>query len=292
VNNKTTNESVKRIYSRVFDDVYSRVKQYEMGILYQAIKIILEKEESHVKQEIYDRLNIKSDADITEDHNILKSLVDVIDDEYPHIKELSPNRFREFNREAKNKVDSIREKMSFRRNEREEIKMEGIKWIIIGACALVGVYFCIRYLDETKQQKQAQRQRSSQLVREDVPPPPPCPAALCLVVPAQIASTLKTNTNINVSNVAHLIDNASYFLCTIPEDANRHKQHLILTDEYISTDSQREVYVRISINDGRDLIGKNISYSLKKNLSPNAQFMVEQLACLRNLAGLEEFNRI
>jgi hypothetical protein len=86
-----------------------------------------------------------------------------------------------------------------------------------------------------------------------------------------------------------------YFLCTTPEDATATQQRLELTEEDITTVSeQREIYVTINIADGEEMIGKKVPYILKRNLPPNGQGMVTQLACLKYLSvsGLENFNRI
>ncbi len=101
------------------------------------------------------------------------------------------------------------------------------------------------------------------------------------------------NNLIHASDIEKLIDNASYFLCTSLEDANQ--QILDLTNEDIKTVSeQREIYVRINIADGQEIIGKKVPYILKRNLPADGQGVVNQLACLKYLSvsGLEKFNRV
>jgi len=123
----------------------------------------------------------------------------------------------------------------------------------------------------------------------------PVPVALCLVVPASVVENVRENSSIDVSGIEKLIDNSLYFLCTTPEDANATWELLDRTKEDITTVSeQREIYVRINIADGEDMIGKKVPYILKRNLPSNGQGTVEQLACLEYLsvAGLEKFNRI
>ncbi len=119
--------------------------------------------------------------------------------------------------------------------------------------------------------------------------------ALCLIVPASVVGNIRENHTINVSDIETLIENASYFLCTSPEEANTIQQRLKLTNEDIKDVSeQREIYVRINIADGEDMIGKKVPYILKRNLPSNGQGTVEKLACLEYLSvsGLENFNRI
>jgi hypothetical protein len=122
--------------------------------------------------------------------------------------------------------------------------------------------------------------------------------ALCLLVPASVVrdiGNIKKDTPINISDIETLIENASYFLCTSPEDANTIQHRLKLTNEDITDVSeQREFYVRINIADGEELMGKKVPYILKRNLPSNGQGLVGQLACLEYLSvsGLENFNRV
>jgi hypothetical protein len=121
------------------------------------------------------------------------------------------------------------------------------------------------------------------------------PVALCLVVPASVVENVRENSPIDVSGIEKLIDNSLYFLCTTPEDANATWELLDRTAEDITTVSeQREIYVRIDIADGEDMVGKKVPYILKRNLPSNGQGIVTELACLKYLsvAGLENFNRI
>ncbi len=128
-----------------------------------------------------------------------------------------------------------------------------------------------------------------------IPPKGAAPVALCLVVPASVVENVRENSSIDVSGIEKLIDNSLYFLCTTPEDANATWELLDRTNEDITTVSeQREIYVRINIAEGEDMIGKKVPYILKRNLPSNGQGIVTQLACLEYLSvsGLENFNRI
>ena len=147
--------------------------------------------------------------------------------------------------------------------------------------------------------KRKQTQGDSSNNRPSLPPSPKkssVSVALCLVVPASVVrNIIIENDTINVSGIETLIENASYFLCTSPEDANIIQQRLKLTEEDITDVSeQREFYVRIDIADGPEMIGKKVQYILKRNLPPNGQGTVKKLACLEYLSvsGLENFNRV
>ncbi|MEH1987188.1 hypothetical protein [Nostoc sp.] len=66
-----------------------------------------------------------------------------------------------------------------------------------------------------------------------------------------------------------------------------------MTDENILTvGERREVYVRIHIADGKEMLDKTVPYILKTNLPSHRQGVVEKLACLGDLSDLEAFNRI
>jgi hypothetical protein len=128
-----------------------------------------------------------------------------------------------------------------------------------------------------------------------IPPKVAAPVALCLVVSASVVENVRENSPIDVSSIETLIDNSLYFLCTTPEDADATWKRLEKTKEDITTLSeQREIYVRINIANGEDMIGKKVPYILKRNLPSNGQGIVTQLACLEYLSvsGLENFNRI
>jgi hypothetical protein len=119
--------------------------------------------------------------------------------------------------------------------------------------------------------------------------------ALCLIVPASALKNLLENDPINISDIEELIDNASYFLCTDIDKADCISKLLQTTNEDINTvNDQREVYVRIKISDGEEMIGKKIPYILKRNLPHYGSANIIKLACLKYLSvsGLEKFNRV
>jgi hypothetical protein len=168
--------------------------------------------------------------------------------------------------------------------------------IVVIGCLIVGTFVCVKYIEKLKKERQLGESRK--IPPLDSSPPRkkvPVPVALCLVVPASVVENVRENSSIDVSGIEKLIDNSLYFLCTTPEDANATWELLDRTNEDITTVSeQREIYVRINIADGEDMIGKKVPYILKRNLPSNGQGIVTQLACLKYLSvsGLENFNRI
>ena len=175
-------------------------------------------------------------------------------------------------------------------------------WITVIACTLVGAYSCKKYVDNNiKEQKTKQvrggKTRGTQTITKakylETPPSPPIPTDLCLIIPASIASKFVNSQYLTADDITYLIDSASYFLCTRVQDAELNEQNLILMrNEAILADSKREVYIRINIPNGRNMIGQKMPYYLKTNFPENVQGIVKELSCIRDLSGLEKFNRI
>ncbi len=286
------------LYQQVIDDVYACVKYLDRGILYQSIHLLLRSETSEFKQQIYDEFDIQPDSSRSRDLRILSQWTRAIENLYSTIKQSQiknlagiGEQFEEFISGFSDSVKGV-----LQPEKLEEKKMEEVKWIIVGACTLVGVGFCIKYFNDNEQRKRVQRSSARRAPEQGqavpVRRPPPIPGALCLVVPAQVASSLRIGDRLHPEDIADLIDNASFFLCSTLTTASQNEQGLVLTEDPISPNSQREVYLKIFIDEGRNLIDKKIPYSLKTSLSPNTEFVIAQIACLRNLSGLEVFNRI
>ncbi|NEP57762.1 MAG: hypothetical protein F6K31_12190 [Symploca sp. SIO2G7] len=284
-------ESLKRIHEQVFEEVMKnpQIQGLERGLLYKIIQIILREEESQAQektQEICKPLGIEPNSRRDDDYTVIADLIDVLFIDRQALAELIPLP-RELGINFSISNISIKVNQQFKHNEEKKMR-----WFIVAAATLVGVYYCIKYLKNTQQQK-ARKTQSNQEKNLPSSLPPPIPAALCLVVPAKIASSFKIGSSLSANDVVHLIDNASYFLCTLFKKANSNEELLAKTNESILPDSQQEVYIRIDVNDGgRDIIDQTIPYILKRNLPTSAQFTVKELACLRNLSGLERFNRI
>ena len=284
-----TSKSLKVIYDQVFAKIRKDplVRGHERGLLYKIIQIILGEEHSPTQektQAVCQPLGIKKSSYRQEDYKIIADLIDSVFIERQALAQLKP---------VKGIVNTLGiSNLSLNVNQHFNDEEEKMRWFVIAACILVGVVACLQYLGYLKKRKAAQQQK----IEKPAPPPPqpspPIPAALSLVVPAKIVSEIKIGSTLSADNIEYLIDNASYFLSTRLKIAQSNEEQLELTDEYISPDSQREVYLRVDINNGRDLIDKNIPYLLKSNLPAKAEFVVQQLACLKNLSGLEKFNRV
>lgn len=249
----------------------------------------------------YVHLDIK---DLDLDCGILHKILYIILDNEPQKAEYICNTFSIHNQATKDDdevlIDSLLNKINrtmlnpiiFNNDKRQ------IFWIVVAACILVGSIGCIQFI---QRRRNKERQGNTKNVQQPVavslqplaPPKQSLTVALCLVLPAYIVNKLKEQYPIDANEIENLIDNASYFLCTKIADAELVQQRLDFTDENILTVSERrEIYVRIHIADGQEMLDKTVPYILKRNLPSHRQGVVKQLACLGDLSGLEAFNRI
>ncbi|HAT15595.1 MAG TPA: hypothetical protein DCS91_20265 [Microcoleaceae bacterium UBA11344] len=254
------NQKLDELCTDVCKKLFDQIQNKDEGVLHQVIHILVD--EKTAKKICSDR-GIKENDSIENDRKINSSERQGWEILKTDVKEI-PKLIRK----------SIDLNMHF-----DKVK---VKEIVTIACLLVGESACIEYLNESKETPNSKTRQLS-------------PSALCLVVPASVVENVRENHKINVSDIEKLIDNSLYFLCTSPEDANKTWERLDRTDEDITTVSeQREVYIRIDIDGGEDMIGKKVQYILKRNLPQNGQVTVKELACLKylSISGLEKFNRI
>jgi hypothetical protein len=279
---------IKDIYEKIFDNVFPQVKDIQRGLLYKTIQILLREEESKEQEktrEICDQLQIKPNSRREDDYKVIANLIETV--------YIDRQAFAGFIH-GKDIISELAIKFNTNVGVNEEEKM---KWIIITACVLVGVGVSIQYLRETDRMRQekANKKRERRAEQSKPTPPPPLPASLCLIVPASVVSSLRLeeNSKITVEMLSYLIDNASYFIGSTIEYANSNEQHLEASPaQNIIADSKQDTYIRIEVDNGRNLIGTRIRYKLKENLLPDANYIVRKIAVLRNLSGLEKFNRI
>ena len=256
-------ENPKNLYDQVCENISQITGR---GLLYQTIGIIMGEEQLRYQEKtskICDYFDIKPSANKDEDKKIINNLLDGILKNTP--------------------INNVIAKA---------INQGGnMEWIFVAAAfTFVGLFFYKQTLDKKEQEKI--KPTIAPGTQEKPTFQPLIPADLCLVVPASIASNFINRSNLKVDELIYLIDNASYFLCTSVKVADSNEQNLEITDDNISSDSIREVYIRININDGRNMINQDVRFSLKNNLPIQADCTVKKLACLGNLSGLEKFNRI
>lgn len=281
-----SHRSLKELYQKVFEQVkvHPQIQGCQRGLLYNIILVILKEEElrEHEKtDEICAPLGIQPYSRQEADYEIIANLIEELFIDRQFLARLIPGigvitnfsvRFNNF--------------MTYFINREEKMK-----WFVVAACTLVGVYFCIQYL-KGNQERELNQQRQIEPINPQPVSLPQIEAALCLVVPASIASDFQKASRISVDTVKELIDGASYFLCVSYKNIENTEKYLQTVSEAILPESEREVYVRIKINDGRDLIGKDTRYRLKMNMPHNAECDIEKVICLSDLSGLEVFNRV
>jgi len=256
-------------YQQMYDQLDHRqikneIKDQKLGVLSTVISVILKSDETQ-PEEIYQEFGINGKSKLKEDLSMLGKWIKKL------LEDISKN-----NRQNPSGESMINEDWYF--------------IIIIIALGILLVYFFIKNRQKTPPPLK------SKIGTTSAPPPKKSEcASLCLVVPASVARKFTNDNPINQAEVEDLIDNASYFLCTNNQKADSVQENLDLTEEKITDISeQREVYIRINIADGQDMIGKQISYTLKSNLPAHGQGVIREIACIKYLSvsGLEEFNRI
>jgi hypothetical protein len=243
------------IYQQVYDQVYPHIKGHKVGVLATVIHVILNSDQKKAKQ-ICQKFGIKDKSSWEEDLSIGANVI------------------------GNNLIGG------------QKVQNHNLDWsiIVLIGLVIVGVAAALVFIGAKKQKSDPSSK----------PPADPLPkksesAFLCLVVPASVARKFTKGKSIDKAEVEDLIDNASYFLCTNNQKADSVQENLDLTEEKITDISeQREVYIRINIADGQDMIGKQIPYPLKSNLPAHGEWEICKIACIKYLSvsGLEEFNRI
>ncbi|MEG3905456.1 hypothetical protein QUB19_23965 [Microcoleus sp. B4-C5] len=279
---QVANEHLETLYKDVWELVYPQVANENKGVLYKVIHILLEAEKS-TADDICTATGINKNASLNDDERIAGD----------QLLMEKPNTFDHYF-----KQNWLNQRMT-KLNHPNNPDMQTVVWLVFIGSLLVGVFACIQYRNNRKQNLRGNA-RNRQPDSLPSPPPEPITAALCLVVPASVIIDLRdkrpnsfTDNSLEFSDLKTLIDNASYFLCTDVENAA--SKELVLemaTNEDIPTNSNREVYIRIDINQGQEMIDKESPYILKRNLPNYGQRIIQKYACLRNLSGLENFNRI
>jgi len=257
------NNNLEDLYHPIFEKIYPQIKTQRRGVLYHVIYEILSTDKEQADA-ICNQYGIKSSATLDEDNKIVNEIT-------PHLKKGTDMLGFKIPNFVNTIAAGLKDKERF--------------GIVATACKLAGPLLCENYLNSVEEQQiQAGGKKRTNLPR------PPLTVALCLIVPASVASSLQNEMVLKTFDIEQLIDAASYFLCTEVQKAD--KLYLETTDKEILSDSNLEVYMRIDIPNGQEMIDKTIRYILKRNLPPNGQGKIKELACLKSLSGLEVFNRV
>lgn len=278
------NEYLETRYQKVFDIVFPQVKNENKGVLYKVIHILLEGQESKA-------------SEICIDHGINKN-ASLSDDESTAFDQLlieKPNPLNQFLKQRNWLTQQMHDITLKNLNNPD---MATVAWLVFIGSLLVGTWYCKEYVNS----RQKKLKCDERILLSNSPSSqelPPITAALCLVVQASVFIDLKNNRrngledkSLSCSEVKMLIDSCSHFLCIEIEDFASIEEHLEITTEEITNDSDQEVYIRIHISNGQNLIGKQVPYILKRDLPSDGQRIIQRYDCLKNLSGLEHFNHI
>jgi hypothetical protein len=285
-------EQQKQNHNKILSQGKERGFKYlREGILYNLIKMILREEDSAIPQDTLktcEYFSITNSSSIEDDYKTIDSFIlQNVEDFYPPLVDFHAG-------ELRSKAEFIYGLKQYF-NQSSEIGEKEMEWLVFGAISLTGIYLAQRLISKEKEELQVDREQSVGLLDiENIPiSTTPVIAILCMIVPARIASNFKREKTLVHSDIEYLLDNSSYFLCVDINDVIRYEQNLKeLTNEEIAPDSQKEVYIRVNITNGGNLIGKKSCFGLKNNLSVAGNFCIKKVFLLEDLSGLEQFNRV
>lgn len=289
----SNDNNLSKIYNQVYEELKTRsdyVLKSERGRLYSIISEILEESNPGSRQEITNiicnEVKIKNTNVLDDDFKVVRELLSEVFTERQFTSKIFPQQ-------VKNLANQVIVGLNQHLNTNEE---DSMKWLVVAACMLVGVYPCLQYLKRhlkgLKKDKVTSGQANLQRPPLEKQPARPIPAGLCLVVPASEIRSIQVGSSIDGGRLAELINSASYFLCKLKTEAEKLEVGLDLTDDPIPVDSPKEVYARITIPDGKAMIISKTRYEIKENIKDDGQYKVESLNCLKNLSGLGSFTRI
>ena len=286
----SNDNNLSKIHNQVYEELKTRsdyVLKSERGRLYCIISEILRESTPGSRQEITNiicnEVKIKNTNFLDDDFKIVRELLSEVFTERQFTSKIS---------QIGNWANQVIEGLNQHLNTNEE---DSMKLLVVAACMLVGVYACLKYLEDRKKYKDTSSKPNSQRQPSNASekkPAPPIPAGLCLVVPASEVSSIRAGSSIDGRRLEALINSASYFLCESPKQSEKIEERLDLTSDPIPVDSPKEVYARIAIPDGRAMITSKTRYEIKENIKDSEQYKVDKLNCLQNLSGLESFTRV
>ncbi|MDB9501686.1 hypothetical protein PN441_01280 [Spirulina major CS-329] len=269
----------------------TKIINVKQGFFYHVILELFEEDSTFSESKIEvktgyvcEHAGIEKDTSINQDYKkaleIIESDEESLANEEPLAKKLFKKLKTQVHENIQGKIpgdnDSIQEQ-------------EKMKLIIIVACTLVGLYFCLYYIQKKKRRSfephgfQPSVVTPTQIFR-------PISVKLYLIVPAHETIRFSSGTKIEAAKLKQLIDASSYFFCNTIIDNN--KLSLETPSGPIAENSYREMYIKIDITDGKDMIGAKTRYSLKENLKDTARCIIEEIAYLKSLSGLENFVRV
>lgn len=114
-------------------------------------------------------------------------------------------------------------------------------------------------------------------------------AVLALIVPSKRLGAVNLG-HLSIEQASSLISDAIYFRCTTVDHADEKEKSLDLSSEPLNLE-ERDVYLRIEIEDCASLIGETIRLKIKNSL-PEHEIKLTKFATLGRPTGLGDFIRI
>ncbi|PZV25045.1 MAG: hypothetical protein DCF12_16390 [Snowella sp.] len=252
------NQELLKIYKETFQKVSLKVESKDKGVMYEALKILLNANKYDLDL-LVSQFGIKESSCFDEDQEIANRILNDVK-QIVYVERLPLGDLN---------LSSIATKLSNQINQSKEKKME---LIIIAACLMAGIFTCLRYLE---------KEESSKL--------PPGRSSLCLAVPSSAIYKLVKDPHLERNEIEKLIDSATEFKC-VKESEEVSVE--IDPNEKISSDSQLKFYVRIDLENGGNIIGKETQYGMKRELPLNVKGTIRELGFLKDVSILRKFNRV
>jgi len=310
--NSRTDILIKR-YDDLFSKLRLRMEKHDSGFLYKTIFILLEQEQD-IALEICREFKIREDGSLNDDiavSDLASNLADLVlvyrDQDKGNFmnsilaifgllknKMLSNTEIRKILNDIRSPWEPLANPVRSIQNDDPNDNDDYLLFkIVVIATILIGIFFATRFLEGKRSSaliKDADQFQKSSLVIEKLKP---LPVSLSLVVQAsEEVSNLSECEQLDVNRLASLIDSSSYFLCETRQKIDSVQEQLEFTSEVVVTNLNREVYLRIDLDDGKDVLTKKNRYIIKRNLKPNQVGRLAKKAYLKTLFGLEKFNRV
>lgn len=270
-----TNEYFKKSYKQIFDQIYPHIKNQQLGTLSTVFYLILNESEA---RELCEEYGVKKNYSLDEDLDLADDIIYTVSiDKQKLVKANFISRtggeiVKNISRPFRKSLDSNEDKMEF---------------IVVAAVILIGAFFSQKLLIKDKSKNilssSTKEISSPSLTRQ--------PTAICLAVPASAVFGLTIGKAIDRNEIIQLIEAASDFICTQVGQAETLGVDIDI-NQSPSPDSQLKFYIRIDIPDGREIIGGETKYVIKRDLRPNTQGEIKELGRLRSISSISSFNRI
>lgn len=119
--------------------------------------------------------------------------------------------------------------------------------------------------------------------------------SLCLILKSEYLGDLLASRNVDITStrLKELIDRANYFLCVdIGNVSNlENKWSIAQVSEPDNGDEDADVYVRVNITNGQEMIDATYPYALSEGILPNSKVKLEKISYLRNMSLIYDFRR-